>query len=514
VRKSLKLSAIALLSTALTVLPAYALSLNVGGDGPLVDLGNDNNADATVSVDTGNILGTDSDGGDTNADAAVEVNLGSVGGSSGGGSSSSNVLDTIVDDDGDGGLVNLGGSSDLLDLSGDGDSVIDLGGGHGNSDTLDAIIDDDDDGGLVNLGGNGNLLDLSGDGDSVVDLGGDGDLLDLGGDGNLLDLGGDGTEGLVDLADLDLGDGPLLDLTGNPDSDALVDVDLGGGDLLDLGETGSILDLGSSGDLLDLGSGNLLDLGGGDGLDVSGAGDDVALDLGNTHIGADLNTNGGGAPLAKVTVTTGNDGVAGTGVAPDTAGTATVGGDSLGTVNVTSTGGNDGSDTGGGGSDSANGASGDNGSAAGNGNGSGDGSGAGNGNGSGGGNGNGGGTANGGGSGGDDHSVFAGLNTAGEKCLTLDAKQLDQLIARHTYNRATFNSWASARSLKIVPVDFCDAEVADVAAAAEGSANVARLQAFIAAQAKVKAGLKSKGYDAGDVIAADHSKGILIVYVI
>lgn len=63
-------------------------------------------------------------------------------------------------------------------------------------------------------------------------------------------------------------------------------------------------------------------------------------------------------------------------------------------------------------------------------------------------------------------------------------------------------------------MNFCDAEVAKVAAAAGGSANVARLQAFLAAQAKVKAGLQSKGYSAGDVIAADHDGAVLIVYVI
>ena len=93
-------------------------------------------------------------------------------------------------------------------------------------------------------------------------------------------------------------------------------------------------------------------------------------------------------------------------------------------------------------------------------------------------------------------------------------RQLDQLIDRHTYNRATFNSWASARQLKIVEVEFCDRAVAEIAAAVGDSANVARLQAFLAAQAKVRAGLQSKGYSTGDVIAADHSGSVLIVYVI
>ena len=111
-------------------------------------------------------------------------------------------------------------------------------------------------------------------------------------------------------------------------------------------------------------------------------------------------------------------------------------------------------------------------------------------------------------------STDAGVNAGADACLTLDAAELDQLIQRHIYNRATFNSWASAQSLKIVEVDFCDVAVADVAAAASGSANVASLQAFLAAQAKVNAGLQSKGYSAGDVIAADHSGEVLIVYVI
>ncbi len=435
-RKSLKLSAIALLTTAMTALPAYALSLNLGGDEPLVDLGNDNNADATVSVDTGDVLGDDDDGG-ADADAAVEVNLNDIGGDSSGG-------------------------------------------------TLDTVVDDDGDGGLVNLGGDGDLVDLNSNGDSVVDMGGDGDLLELGSSGDLLDLGG----------------GPLLDLTGDPATGAVIEADLGGGDLLDTGETGSLLNLGGSGDLLDLGSsGELLDLGSGNLLDLGDSSEDVALDLGNTSVDADLNPGSDDAPLARVTVTTDEDGVAGTGILPDTDGTATLGGGNAASVSLGTN--DDAADLGGGG--------------AGNGAGAGNGSGSGNGaaGGSGGGvagpaNGNGG-----SGSGGSDSGdLFAAANADASACLTLDAAQLDQLIARHTYNSATFNSWANARSLKIVEVDFCDQAVADVAAAASGSSNVARLQAFLAAQAKVSSGLRSKGYSAGDVIAADHSGEVLIVYVI
>lgn len=123
-RKSLKLSAIALLTTALTALPAHAVSLNLGGSEPIVDLGGGNNADATVSVDTGNLLGGD-DGGETNANSTVDVNLGD--GSDGGSDSG------IVNDGGSGGVVNLGGDGGLVNLgdndnSSDGDLVdIELG---------------------------------------------------------------------------------------------------------------------------------------------------------------------------------------------------------------------------------------------------------------------------------------------------------------------------------------------------------------------------------------------------
>jgi hypothetical protein len=310
VRKYLELSAIALLTTAISAVPAHALSLNLGGDGPLVDLGDDNHADATVSLDTGNLLGSDSGSGGTEAGAVIDLNLGSAGG------------------DGDGGL----------------------------------------------LGGNG-LIDLGGDNDNgLIDL--DGDLLDFGSTGGLLDLGDNGD--IIDLAGLNLGDGALLDLSGNDDINAAIEIDLGDGDLLDLGTTGAI--------------------GGGGG-----------------------NGNGGG--------------------------------------------------------------------------------------GSGGGNGNGGGGVANGGNGGL-------LADTGAACLTLTSAQIDELIRRHIYNRATFNSWASAQSLRVVEVELCEGEIAEVAAAAGADANVARLQAFLAAQAKVRAGLQSKGHAPGDVIAADHSGEVLTVYVI
>lgn len=300
-RKYFRLSAIALLSTALTVLPAHALSLNLGGgDSPLVDLGNDSNAGATVSVDTGNVLGTGDDvGAYADADAVIDLNLGSVG----------------------------GGDNDGL-LSGNG---------------------------LIDLGADN-------DNDAVVDLDGD----------------------LIDLADLDVDNGPLLDLS----ADGFLDIDFG--------STGGI---GDTGDLLDLGTdNNLLDLGGG-----------AARNGGSGATGS-----GGNSPRLASNSQDGN-------------------------------------------------------------------------------------------------------NTSGAlvaACLTLDAPQLDELVGRHIYNRATFNSWASAQSLRIVEVDLCEVEMSEVAAVVGASANVAQLQAFLAAQAKVHAGLQSKGYAPGDVIAADHSGEVLTVYVI
>jgi hypothetical protein len=436
VKNNVRLSTIALLA-ALAVSPAVAASINLGGSGPLVDLGNGNNADATLSVDTGNLLGAD-DGDDTSAGGTVDLNLGDITGDDG-----------VLDLGGDDGLLNLGGDDGLLDLGGDGD-LLDLGG----------------DGGLHDLGGDGGVVDLA-----DIDLG-DGDLLDLGSEGELLDLG----------------DGPLLDLTGNDEVDAAIEIDVGSADLLDTGTTGSILDLDGTGDLLDLGGeGNLLDLGDNDLLGVGGSGDqDVALNLLGTDVTGAVNLEGGDEPVVEVDINTGDDGVAGTGILPSTNGNVTVGGGNTATVTVTGPG--DGGTGGGGGDDPD--------PPGGNGNGGG---------------GNGGNGGNGGGNG----SGIGGLAAAGDDaCLTLSEAQLEELIRRHTYNQATFNSWAPARQMKLVEVELCDAEVAEVDAAVDGSANVARLQAFLANQAKIRAGLQSKGYTTSDVIAADRDGGVLVVYVI
>ena len=72
----------------------------------------------------------------------------------------------------------------------------------------------------------------------------------------------------------------------------------------------------------------------------------------------------------------------------------------------------------------------------------------------------------------------------------------------------------SAGKLKVVKVDFCDDSAASVGQTAGSDANVGRLQAFLQAQTKVREGLRSQGYTAKDVVAADHDGNVLIVYVI
>lgn len=429
-RKYLKLSAIVLLTTAVGVLPASALSLNLGGgSGPLIDLGNDNNADATLGIDTGNLLGG-SGGEDDGAsvDGGVTVNLSNVLGSGGG----------------EGGLLDLGGTGNVLDLGGT-NGLIDL---DGNGPLLN--LGNDDDAALLNLGGSGDLLDLGGTG-NVLDLGGEGGLLDLG--AGFLDLG----DGAVDLALL--GDDDVIDLssTGGIGAGRLIDLD-GTDPLLNLGadDNEALLNLGSTDDLLDLGNGGLLDLGGTDEL--------VAANVLGTDISADVLN---GDSIADINIGTGNGGLLGTGLLGGTDVNVAIGGGS---------GGAGGGGTGGGG------------------------------------NGGNGGNGGGGGNGGSGGSLIAAAGD--DACLSLSANELKQLVNRHNYSRATFNSWASASQLKVVKVDLCEGQMEKVAMSVGGDANIARLQAFLAAQAKVSAALQSQGYSPSDVIAADHDGSVLIVYVI
>ena len=67
--------------------------------------------------------------------------------------------------------------------------------------------------------------------------------------------------------------------------------------------------------------------------------------------------------------------------------------------------------------------------------------------------------------------------------------------------------------MNVVEVDLCDDVAANIQLAVEASANVDRLQDFLAAQAKVRAGLQQTGHSTEDVIAADDAGDTLVVYV-
>lgn len=469
--KHLRISAIALMTTALSVAPAAALSINLGGDGPLLDLGNSNNKGATLSVDTNAVLGS----GGTSSEAGVEVNLGNVTGTGNGG---------VLGLGREGKLLDLGGSDGLIDFNGDG-PLLNLG-----SDTDAAVINLGTNGNLLDLGGTNGLIDLNGDG-PVLNLGSDPDaaVINLGSDGNLLDLGDDGFL-------LDFGEGGLLDLGGGGDAtvdvallgeNGVLDLDSSGSlaglglegldDLLDLGTTGSIVDLGTTGNLLDLGgTDGLLDLGNGellnlgDGQPLLDFGEDptVALNLLGTNV--DVQLGGKNKPLAKIKVGVDDDGLAGTGVLGGTNATISVGGGSGG-------GGGDGPD----GPDNPDNPNPNNPNP----------------------------NNPGSGNGGSGNSLTA----SADACLSLTEAQLRDLVNRHAYTQATFRSWAGTNSLKIVPVDLCEGVVSKVSMTVGGDANIARLQAFLGGQAKVRAGLASQGYSPSDVIAADRDGQVLVIYV-
>ena len=406
--------------------------------------------------------------------AALTLNLGGSGSDSGGGDAA------ITVDTGD--LLGGGDSS-----GGDTNAVIDL--------NLNGS-DDSGSGGVLDLGSTGNLIDLGGDDDdaAVVDL----DLGTTGSTDGLLDLGGG--EGTL----LDLGDGPLLDLSGGEEGTLLA---IGDGGVLDLTSTGSI---GDSGDgLLDLGGGgNLLDLGSGE--------DDVTADLGDTDVIADLNLEGDDEPAAQVNLLSARRGIAGTGALSGSDGVVTLGNnaatialtgdDDSGASDSTTGGGDDGT----GGSGGSTGGSGDDGSATG-GTGADDGT-AGDGA-----------AATGTTGGGAATSTRVATNTVSRTatrattdqsaCLSLTGDQLNQLVDRHSYDWNTFSSWADADALRVIEVDVCGNATAQVDLAVESSANVARLQAFLASQAKVREGLQQTGHTADDVIAADGAGDELVVYV-
>jgi len=378
--------------------------------------------------------------------------------------------------------LNLGGSGSGT-TGGDAAITLDtgnlLGSGDGSEGSSDAVIDlnldgsgNGNTGGVLDLGSSGTLIDLGADNDdkAVIDLG----LGTTGTTDGLLDLGGgDGTL-------LDLGDGPLLDLSGGEDG-TLIAI----GDGLDLGTTGGI---GGSGTtrLLDLSSGG-------------------------TDLTADLNLEGEEEPVAKVNLLNSQQGAGGTGALGGSNGLLTLGGKNAATLSLTD-------------ADDDSGASGSSPAAkiatandeAGSGD---DGSGTGTS------------TA---GAGTGTGSAFVGTRSAttsnqtrvatattarattstdASACLDLEGNQLNQLVDRHTYDWSTFSSWADAESLRVIEVNLCGDAVARVDLAVDSSANVARLQAFLAGQAKVLAGLQQTGHTPDDVIAADGAGDELVVYV-
>lgn len=111
-----------------------------------------------------------------------------------------------------------------------------------------------------------------------------------------------------------------------------------------------------------------------------------------------------------------------------------------------------------------------------------------------------------------DGSFLANSDTS--NCVTLSPAQIDQLEHSRTYNGATFNSWAGANKLKVIPMHICSTGLLDVSMTMAADANVEKLQSFLARQQKIRAGLQSQGYAPTDVIAADRDGNFLLVWVI
>jgi|GEM_PF-6590306 len=97
----------------------------------------------------------------------------------------------------------------------------------------------------------------------------------------------------------------------------------------------------------------------------------------------------------------------------------------------------------------------------------------------------------------------------GAGCFTPTAAQADRLANRHAYGSATFASWADVTSLKVVDVNLCGGAGAAIGA----SANVDRLQSFVAGNAALKTGLGKTGRSPDEVIAVDKTGRTLTLYV-
>jgi hypothetical protein len=104
---------------------------------------------------------------------------------------------------------------------------------------------------------------------------------------------------------------------------------------------------------------------------------------------------------------------------------------------------------------------------------------------------------------------IASIDAAGANCFTPNSTQAAKLASRHAYDDATFSGWRQASSIKIVDVGLCDGAGAGIAS----DNNVARLQAFVAAQPTLRNSLGKLGHAPGDVIGVDRTGQTLVVYV-
>ena len=472
-RKRIGISALAL-SAALAVSPAAAASLNLGGDGPLVDLGT-GTSEPVVDVNLGN-------------DTGATVDLGNDG--------SAITLDTTTDGSSEIGVIDLGDTDATIDLNGSGDPndvVLDL----DDDDCNDVIVDlfcngADDTDGLIEIG-EGGLIDLGGTDDEIeVNLGGTDEsvFVDLFGDGEdaVVDLDAlDDDELVVDILDmeapvpatrirlpdtdgLDLGDTDVgdVDLGNLPDID--LDGVLGGEVIPDLfGAGGSVGDI----DLGDIDLGNLpgIDLGDTDlgnlpNIDIGDLGGLPNIDFGDTI---------GGVP-GLPGVDFGTDGTDGTNGTDGDDGATTVvvinqpGGDDPGTLPdpgafPNGPGMTPGSNT---------------------------------------------------------TTIIPGVNRAtartrvaqqDTKCFTPDDQQIANLVSRRTYTASGMAGWRNARNVTIVPVRLCPEARVRVSEVTYADANMAALRNGIAASPAIKAKLNGTGRSAEDVLAVDNKDGQLVVYI-
>lgn len=107
-------------------------------------------------------------------------------------------------------------------------------------------------------------------------------------------------------------------------------------------------------------------------------------------------------------------------------------------------------------------------------------------------------------------STTASLGTGMAKsCFTPNPRQVMQLVNRHAYVPATFQSWAGAVTIKVVDAGVCDAAAARI----DAQDNIGRLQAYISSDPQLRSQIEQWGHAPSDVIAVDRQGQTLIVYV-